>query len=101
MDEVEARSVTLEVPVYSKERGLARPWPAEYYLAVYVVEKGYVTIEGDPAGLRGLATQLLSLAEREVPAGYAHDLDRSLPAELESGSVPLVLLKTLEVRQSP
>ena len=40
VDEVKTRSVTVEVPVYSKERGLARPWPAEYYLAVYVAEKG-------------------------------------------------------------
>jgi hypothetical protein len=93
--------VTVEVPVYSKERGLARPWPAEYYLAVNVAKDGYVTIEGDPAGLRGLAIQLLSLAESEVPAGYAHDLDGYLPAELESGSAPLVLLKTLRVSQSP
>lgn len=91
----------VEVPVYSRERGLARPWPVEYQLAVSVAGEGHVTIEGDPAGLRGLAVHLLSLAEDGVPAGYAHDLDGYLPAELEPGSAPLVLLKTTRVRQSP
>jgi hypothetical protein len=60
-----------------------------------------VTIEGDQAGLRGLAIQLLALAQAEVPAGYAHDLDGDLPPELELGSAPLVLLKTLVGRVRP
>ncbi len=95
--ENETTTVTLEVPVYDAARGLARPWPDEYLLQV-LISDGAVTIEGDAAGLRGLAVQLLSLAGADVPPGYAHDLDGYLPAELEPGSAPLVLLRT---RQSP
>ncbi|WP_433250491.1 Imm32 family immunity protein [Streptosporangium sp. CA-135522] len=94
MDEVETKKVMLEVPKYSADGGLPRLWPDNYFLQV-LVSDGYVTIEGDPAGLRGLAVQLLSLAEADVPPGYGHDLD-DLPAELDPGSVPLTLLRTLD-----
>ncbi|ONI88144.1 hypothetical protein ALI22I_20620 [Saccharothrix sp. ALI-22-I] len=95
MDEndVATVQVTLDVPRYAAERGLARLWPDTYFLAVRVSD-GHVTIEGDPAGLRGLAVQLLSLAQDETPPGYAHDLDGELPAELEPNSTPLVVLRT-------
>ncbi len=95
--ENETKTVVLEIPTYRAERGLARPWPDEYLLRVEV-EDGVVTIEGDPAGLRGLAVQLLSLAEPGVPPGYGHDLDGYLPAELEPGSTPLVLMRTRDPR---
>jgi hypothetical protein len=88
-------TIALEVPTYGPGGGLPRPWPDDYLLRV-LVSDGVVTIEGDPAGLRGLAVQMLSLAGPGVPAGYAHDLDGHLPAELEPGSVPLVLLRTLD-----
>lgn len=91
--ENETKSVTLEVPTYRSQGGLARLWPDDYLLRV-LVSDGVVTIEGDPAGLRGLAVQLLSLTDPDVPPGYAHDLDGYLPAELEPDSVPLVLLRT-------
>jgi hypothetical protein len=91
-DEVGTVQVTVDVPRYSKERGLPRRWPDAYYLAVRI-DNGLVTIEGDAAGLRGLAVQLLSLAQDETPPGYAHDLDGYLPAELEPGSTELVLLR--------
>jgi hypothetical protein len=93
VDEVETKRVTLEVPTYRNEGGLARLWPEHYFLQV-LVSDDYVTIEGDPAGLRGLAVQLLSLAEAEVPPGYAEDLEGHLPAELEPGSASLVLLRS-------
>jgi hypothetical protein len=92
-EKAETVQVIVDVPRYSRERGLARPWPDAHFLSVQVSD-GYVTIEGDAAGLQGLATQLLSLAQDEVPPGYAHDLDDSLPAELEPGSNALVLLRT-------
>jgi hypothetical protein len=92
-NDVETVQVTVDVPSYAAERGLARLWPDTYFLAVQVSD-GYVTIEGDAAGLRGLAVQLLSLAQDETPPGYAHDLEGELPAELEPGSTPVVLLRT-------
>ncbi|WP_406312949.1 hypothetical protein OHA77_31120 [Streptosporangium sp. NBC_01639] len=98
MDEIETKPITLEVPKYSANRGLPRLWPDDYFLQV-LVDDDYVTIEGDPAGLRGLAVQLLSLAGSDVPPGYAHDLD-DLPAEIEPGSVPLILMRALGAGRS-
>jgi hypothetical protein len=87
---VVTRPVTIEVPTYSSSRGLPRLWPDEYSLKVEI-HGGYVNISGDPRGLRGLAAQLLALAEDEVPNGYADDLDDL--GELDAGSVQLTIIR--------
>jgi hypothetical protein len=87
-------TVTLEVPVYRADRGLAGRGPTSTcsrstFPAVRSPSKA------TRPDCRGLAVQLLSLVGSDVPRGYAHDLDDFLPAVLEPGSVPLVLLRTL------
>jgi hypothetical protein len=87
---IPTRSVTVNIPTYSVSRGLPRLWPDHYSLKVEI-PGNYVTICGDPAGLRGLATQLLALAEEGVPTGYADDLDDL--GELDVGSVQLTIVR--------
>jgi hypothetical protein len=83
------RPVTVEVPTYARHRGLPLLWPDSYQLSV--ARDGYVNIAGDSAGLRGLAVQLLALAEEEVPPGYASDLDDL--GELDAGSIALTIVR--------
>lgn len=83
-----AREVVVAVPVYDPVRGLSRAWPANYRLTFDVTPHGEVVIRGDKAGLRGLATQLLALAEDDVPPGYHHRIDDFM-LEVERGSLPV------------
>jgi hypothetical protein len=87
---IETRRVTIEIPTYSRGRGLPRLWPDRYSLKVEI-RGGYVNISGDSQGLRGLATQLLALAEEGVPDGYADDLDDL--GELDVGSSQLTIVR--------
>jgi len=47
-----------------------------------------VIIRGDKAGLRGLAVQLLALAEQDVPERYHHRIDDFM-LEVDRGSLPV------------
>jgi hypothetical protein len=87
---IETRAVTVKVPIYKPDRGLPRVWPDGYALKVEMHER-YVSIVGDANGLRGLAVQLLALAEEDVPTGYADDLDDL--GELDSDSVQLTIIR--------
>jgi hypothetical protein len=87
---VETRVVTVKVPIYAPDRGLPRLWPDRYALKVEMHER-YVSIVGDASGLRGLAVQLLALAEDGVPAGYADDLDDL--GELDIDSIQLTIIR--------
>ncbi|AHI01146.1 hypothetical protein KALB_7788 [Kutzneria albida DSM 43870] len=82
--------VEVEVPVYEQGIGLVSAWPEDYSLKVSVAPGGQVRILGDAAGLTGLATQLLALAQADVPTGAHEDLDDFLLV-LDEGSAPLRL----------
>ncbi|MBB5776755.1 Imm32 family immunity protein [Nonomuraea jabiensis] len=85
------KPITIEIPVYSGTGGLARPWPADYSLEVSS-EHGEVEIYGDSAGLRGLAVQLLALAEANVPHHYHCHLD-PITGELDRDFTVLTLTR--------
>ena len=82
------RELVVDVPVYDAVRGLHRSWPQNYRLTFDVTPHGEVVIRGDKAGLRGLATQLLALAEDDVPARYHHRIDDFM-LEVDRGSLPV------------
>ena len=82
------REVVVTVPVYDPVKGLSRTWPTNYRLTFDVTPHGEVIIRGDKAGLRGLAVQLLALAEADVPARYHHRIDDFM-LEVERGSLPV------------
>ncbi|AHH94462.1 hypothetical protein GCM10010174_28470 [Kutzneria viridogrisea] len=84
----QTREVTVEVGVYDPVRGLARTWPQDYSLSFDVTPHGDVVIRGDKAGLRGLATQLLALAESDVPPRFHFRIDDFM-LELDRGSMPV------------
>jgi hypothetical protein len=88
--EVDVAKVQLEIPSYNRGIGLVSAWPDNYRLMVSVDADGKVSIAGDPAGLTGLAVQLLALAQPGVPAGSCEDLDDFLLV-LDEGSSPLRL----------
>ena len=82
------REVVVTVPVYDAVRGLTRSWPANYRLSFDVTPHGEVVIRGDKAGLRGLAVQLLALAQDDVPQRYHHRIDDFM-LEVDRGSLPV------------
>ena len=82
--------VQLEIPSYDHGIGLVSSWPENYRLTVSVDADGKVSVVGDPAGLTGLAVQLLALAQPGVPTGAHEDLDDFLLV-LDEGSAPLRL----------
>jgi hypothetical protein len=81
--------VQLDIPSYDRGIGLVKAWPENYRLMVTVTD-GKVNVVGDPAGLTGLAVQLLALAQPGVPTGACEDLDDFLLV-LDEGSSPLRL----------
>lgn len=81
--------VQLDIPSYDRGIGLVKAWPENYRLMVTVAD-GKVSVIGDPAGLTGLAVQLLALAQPGVPTGACEDLDDFLLV-LDEGSSPLRL----------
>jgi len=85
-EHVEVRAL---VPRFRDDGALARSWPEEYRLRVEVRSTG-VLVQGDAAGLRGLAVQLLALAQDGVPDGHHADLD-DFYRELDEGSAPLTI----------
>ncbi|MFF4772972.1 hypothetical protein ACFY05_08965 [Microtetraspora fusca] len=87
MNMLPAKTITVEIPAYRPDGGLARPWPADYSVCVSV-EGDEVLIRADKAGLRALAVHLLALAEPDVPTYYHAHLD---PGEIDEDSLPLVL----------
>lgn len=82
--------VQLEIPSYDHGIGQVTSWPDNYRLTVSVGGDGKVSVVGDPAGLTGLAVQLLALAQPGVPTGAHEDLDDFLLI-LDEGSSPLRL----------
>ncbi|GAA3436157.1 Imm32 family immunity protein [Kutzneria kofuensis] len=82
--------VQLDIPSYDRGIGLVSAWPDNYRLTVSVGADGKVSVVGDPAGLTGLAVQLLALAQPGVPTGAHEDLDDFLLV-LDEGSAPLRL----------
>jgi hypothetical protein len=88
--EVDVAKVQLDIPSYDRGIGLVKAWPENYRLMVTVGGDGKVSVVGDPAGLTGLAVQLLALAQPGVPTGACEDLDDFLLV-LDEGSSPLRL----------
>ena len=82
------REVTVSVPVYDVVRGLTRSWPENYSLAFDVTPHGEVVIRGDKAGLLGLATQLIALAQEDVPGRHHFRIDDFM-LEIDRGSLPV------------
>lgn len=82
------RTVMLDVPVYSAERGLWRELDSGHVSVDLVGDD--VNLCGDRQGLVWLAVQLLALAGEEVPDGYHHHIDRA-DGELAEGSRSLII----------
>jgi len=85
--------VILELPDYDPDRGLQYKWDHGFCINVVVDEDG-VTIQGNNAGLRSLAYQLLTLANEEVPLTSHIHLDSD--SGLEDCSADLLITKELE-----
>jgi hypothetical protein len=82
------RTVVLDVPAYTSERGLWREL-GDGRLSV-AVAGDEVTVRGDREGLLWLAVQLLALAGEGVPDGYHHHIDRET-GELTAESSNLII----------
>jgi len=83
--------VTLEVPVYSLE-GVPVQWEEGFDIATSGTADCFV-LSANKAGLVSLATQLLTLAQDDVPVGCHIHYDEF--NSLEDGSVELIIQKTV------
>lgn len=88
MQREDVRAITINVPVYVPERGLARSWPAGHELHIRASESD-VVIEGDKIALRALGTLLLALSEPDMPPSMHFHLDPA--GELTGDSASLTL----------
>jgi hypothetical protein len=82
------RTVVLNVPTYSSERGLWRELDDGHFSVELVGDD--VNLRGDRQGLVWLAVQLLALAGEGVPDGYHHHIDRT-SGELTEDSRNLII----------
>jgi hypothetical protein len=80
--------IIVEIHEYSPERGLHLTWQYAPTIVVQVVG-GATVVKANSAGLRTLASHLLTLAQSEVPAGRHIHYDDS--TSLEDGSSELIL----------
>jgi hypothetical protein len=89
---IETHPVSVNVPTYAASRGLPTLWPDDYKLVVKI-HGSTVYIAGDAEGLRGLAVQLLALANENVTPGYGTDLLAN-GIELDAGSAPVSIFRS-------
>lgn len=97
MEPIDSHSEIVQVPTYDSRMGL-RGWHGrDEYLSVRVDSDGSVTIFANPAGLRGLARELLSLAQQGVPNGNEiYLMSKGQAPSLAQGSSSLRLVRSDE-----
>jgi len=81
--------ITLDIPDYTGE-GLPHSWENGFEITVRH-DKNQIVIQANKAGLISLATNLLILAQDEVPIGYHFHYDEY--NSLEKDSEELVITK--------
>ena len=69
MDELETHPETVQVPTYRADTGLRGWHDRDESLSVRLSADGNVIVSANMAGLRGLARELLSLAQHGLPEG--------------------------------
>ncbi|MFC7668620.1 hypothetical protein ACFQT0_15530 [Hymenobacter humi] len=80
--------MTIVIPEYSSSTGIRYLWSDGFEIKVEVVDNE-VVITGNQAGLKSLATHLLTLAQDNVPSGCHVHYDEH--NSLEAGSKDLIL----------
>ena len=80
------KKVTLNVPNYSPDTGVALNWEGNFTIKVSDIN-GSVSIEANTEGLVSLANHLLNLSQSSVPIGTHLHLDEY--NSLEEGSLDL------------
>ena len=84
------KKVTLNVPNYSPDTGVALNWEGNFTIKVSDIN-GSVSIEANTEGLISLANHLLNLSQSSVPIGTHLHLDEY--NSLEEGSLDLIIEK--------
>ena len=84
------KKVTLNVPNYSPDTGVALNWEGNFTIKVSDIN-GSVSIEANTEGLVSLANHLLNLSQSSVPIGTHLHLDEY--NSLEEGSLDLIIQK--------
>lgn len=80
----------LDIPEYNPENGIRLSWQ-DGFTIVASANNGALIVTANKAGLISLATQLLTLAQDEIPSGgHLHYDDGN---SLEEGSNELVIQK--------
>lgn len=84
------KKVTLNVPNYSPDTGVALNWEGNFTIKVSDIN-GSVSIEANTEGLVSLANHLLNLSQSSVSIGTHLHLDEY--NSLEEGSLDLIIEK--------
>ena len=79
----------INIPKYNSNEGIKSTWEPGFEITVKNEEE--VTISANKAGLISLATQLLTLAQEEVPVGAHFHFDDY--NSLEKGSSEMIIEK--------
>jgi hypothetical protein len=95
MDSIETHPEIVQVPTYDVATGLRGWHDNDELLSVRVSPDGGITISANPAGLRGLARELLGLAQQGVPEGNEVYLtSKGQAPTLAPGSPSLVIVRS-------
>ncbi len=89
-NEVPSTNVTIDVPDYSRERGMRMEWETDTEIKTRLEDGGMVLVANE-SGLVSLARLFLTLANAEVSSGSHWHLD-DLNC-FEDGSVELIVEK--------
>lgn len=81
----------IDIIEYNEKKGIQFEWERGFAISVDF-ESDEIVIRANPEGLRSLAKQLLTLAQRKVPYGSHIHLDEY--NSLESGSIDLIVEKS-------
>jgi hypothetical protein len=82
--------IKIKIPKYDPDAGFITDW--EYGFEIETkIEEGIIILTANKPGLVSLATQLLALAQDEIPSGYHLHFDEY--NSLEEGSIELIVEK--------
>jgi hypothetical protein len=81
--------ITLDIPEYNGN-GVEYKWEDKFEISVNITNQ-QILISANTEGLISLATQLLTLAQKNIPAGHHVHYDEH--NSLENGSTELVIQK--------
>lgn len=80
----------IELPDYTDEHGISRPWVANHKITVATYDNKEIVIRANAEGLISLAYHCLILAQRTVPDGFHFHNEASID-QLEQDSANLVI----------